>query len=89
VHLQSPAKEKSIYSMDLVLSGTVTVQFRYDPNDPDKITDPITISGDTRPLQTIPIEITTTAIAPVIKSITADAVQIDSIAFHFDVLGVN
>jgi hypothetical protein len=95
LHLKAPGQEKSIYSMDITMPGTVSapmsvdVQFRYDPNDPTKITDPITITNDTRPTATIPIEITTTAIAPVFTSSSASAVQIDSISFNYDVLSVN
>jgi hypothetical protein len=89
LHLQSPGKEKSIYSMDMVVQGSVNVQFRYDPNDPTKLTDAILVTGDTRPLQTVPIEITTTAIAVVITSSTTALVQIDAISFNFDVLSVN
>ena len=88
IDCKTPAVDKYFRSMDLTVLGTITVQFRYDPNDETKLTDPITVSGDTRPLQSIPIEITATAIAPVFKSSSGELVQIDAFSFHYENLGV-
>lgn len=78
---------KYIQSLDMVVDGEVQVQFRYDPNDPSRITDPITVSGDTSPRQSIPVEMTLPAIAPVITSTSGDLVQIESLTFHYEELG--
>ena len=86
--LKTPGVDKAIHSMDLTIKGTVDVAFKYDPNDETKITDPITVTGDTRPLQSIPVEITSTAIAPVFTSSSGEEVQIDAFSFHYDNLGV-
>lgn len=84
---KTPGIEKYIMSMDLVVTGEVELQFRYDPNDETKITDPITISGNTRGLATIPIEATLPAIAPVFTSSSESEVQIDAMTFYYDLLG--
>jgi len=82
-----PGSSKYIKGMDIVCTGTVDIQFRYDPNNPALITDPITLSGDTRVSSMIPVEITTTSIAPVITSAANELVQIDAITFYYDNLG--
>lgn len=84
---KSPGILKHIQAMDLVVSGTVNVQFRYDPNDTTKLTDPITITGDTRSRQLIPIEMTVTSLAPVFTSTTNEDVQIDALTFYYENLG--
>ena len=84
---KKPGSTKYISSMDIVLQGTCEVAFRFDPNDPSLITDPITITGDTRPYQSIPLEITTAGIAPVFTSTSNKDVQIESVTFHFEDLG--
>ena len=85
---KTPGVDKHFASMDFAVQGTVNVAFRYDPNDETKITDPITITGDTRALQSIPIEITSTALAPVFTSSSTEKVQIDAFDIHFMNLGV-
>lgn len=84
---KAPGILKHIQAMDLVADGEVSVQFRYDPNDPSKITDPIVLSGDSRSRQLIPLEMTVTAIAPVFTSTSSSAVQIDAITFYYENLG--
>jgi hypothetical protein len=83
---KKPGSLKYIASMDIVVQGSIAVQFRYDPDDETKITDPITLTGDTRPEQSIPVEITTTGLAPVFTSTNDELVQIDMIQFHYDEL---
>jgi len=79
---------KYISSMDIVCSGTVNVQFRYDPNNPDLITDPIELTSNTQVKSVIPVEITSTSIAPVITSSKNELIQVDLITFYYDDLGV-
>lgn len=84
---KSPGMLKAIHGFDIVVNGSVDVQFRYDPNDPTKLTDPITLSGDGRPKQMVPMEMMVTAIAPVFTSSTTDDVQKDAFTFYYDNLG--
>ena len=88
IDCKTPGVDKHFMSMDFAITGTVDVAFRYDPNDESKITDAITITGDTRPLQSIPVEITSTAIAPVFTSSSDEEVQIDAFDIHYVNLGV-
>lgn len=88
IDCKTPGVDKYFRSMDITVIGTVQVQFRYDPNDETKLTPPITVTGDTRPTQSIPLEITATALAPVFTSTDSELVQIDAFSFHYDNLGV-
>lgn len=81
---KTPGIEKYIASMDLVITGSVNVQFRYDPNDETKITDPITVAGNTQGKATIPVEMTLPAIAPVFTSSSDALVQLDAMTFYYD-----
>lgn len=96
LNFKSPGVLKYISGFDIVVTGPagvdqslwdVNVQFRYDPNDTTKITDPIKLVGDTRPLQTIPMEISTTAIAPVITSKQNVSIQLDALTFYYENMG--
>lgn len=84
---KTPGITKYISAMDLVVQGTVDVAFRYDPNDPSRITTPVTVTGDTRGGQTIPVEITSPYIAPVFASSDNSLVQIDALTFYYENLG--
>lgn len=85
---KTPGVDKTVHSMDLVVTGSVDVRFRYDPNDETRLTDAITLTGDSRQKATIPVEITSTGLAPVFTSNTTSAVEIHSFQFHYDNLGV-
>lgn len=89
IDCKAPGVDKYFAAMDITVIGSVDVQFKYDPNDETKLTDPITLTGDTRPLQNIPLEITAAAIAPVFTSNDTFEVQIDAFALHYELLGVN
>ncbi len=85
---KKPGSTKYIASMDIIVDGTIEVAFRYDPDDLTAITDPVTVSGDGRAKQTVPVEITAPVIAPVFTSISNAKVQLDAFTFHYDELGV-
>lgn len=87
--MKTPGIDKDIHSMDVIVSGSVNVQFRYDPNDETRITDPITITGDSRQKASIPIEVLSTGLAPVFSSSTTELTEIHSFQFHYSNLGVN
>jgi hypothetical protein len=88
LNFKKPGSTKYISGMDVVVEGTVDVSFRYDPNDLDAVTDPITVTGDGHSKQTVPIEMTVPSLAPIFTSVSDKAVQLDSFTFHYDELGV-
>jgi len=83
-----PGVMKQIVGVDAVIQGDADLQLRWDPRDPDLITDKIPLAGDTRPGSMTPVEVMATAVAPVITSTSNQAVQIDSLTFYYETLGV-
>lgn len=79
---------KQIIGVDAVIQGQADLQLRWDARDPNLITDKITLSGDTHPGEMIPVEVMATAVAPVITSSYDGVVQIDSLTFYYNELGV-
>ncbi len=87
LNFKRPGINKYIMGMDAVIEGSIDIQFRYDPSNPDLITDAMPLSGDTHNGKFIPVEITSTSIAPVITSTSASAVQLDLMKFYYRELG--
>jgi hypothetical protein len=79
--------DKQIYAVDAVVQGTCTLAMRFDPRDPSKITDTITLSSDTRPGVMIPVELTASEIAPVISHSANEFFRLDWLKFYFNDLG--
>lgn len=71
---------------DLVTTGAARLSFKYDPRDDNFVTSEITLSGDTRPGDMTPIELTSVNIAPVIKNNADEEFQLDAITLYFESL---
>lgn len=84
---KSPGVAKQIYGGDYVVEGSPQVSFKYDPRDPTKETVPMTIPGDTRPGDVLPVEIVAPAIAPVFRHSVDEAFELDAATFYFNTLG--
>lgn len=64
--MKQPGVDKQVQGCDAVLKGTAQLQFRYNSEDAQYISDPVTISEDTLPGQVTPVEIMAEKLAPVI-----------------------
>lgn len=84
---KSPGVAKQVYGADYVVEGTPDVSFKYDPRDTSKESVPMTIPGDTRPGDVLPVEIVAPAIAPVFRHSLDEAMSIDAITLYFNPLG--
>ncbi len=83
-----PGVMKQIVGVDAVIQGEAELQLRWDPRDTSLITEPVPLGGDTRPGAMTPVEVMATSVAPVITSRTDQPVQIDSLTFYYNALGV-
>lgn len=83
---KKPGKLKQILGMDIVIDGSAQIQFRYDPSDPTKISNAVPVSGDTRSGWTVPVEIVSTAIAPVITCNNSSDFALHSLSFNYHLL---
>lgn len=84
---KSPGVAKQVYGADYVVEGSPDVSFKYDPRDTDKESIPMTIPGDTRPGDVLPVEIVAPAIAPVFRHSKDEAMSIDAMTLYFNALG--
>lgn len=87
---RSPGVLKQIMGMDLVLTGTGTIQHRYDVRNTDLITNPaVELSGDSRPGRIIPVELLGVNLAPVIENYDEGEFELHAITYYFESLGVH
>jgi|GEM_PF-669018 len=84
---KSPGVAKQVYGADYVVTGTPSVSFKYDPRDTTKESIPMTIPGDTRPGDVLPVEIVAPAIAPVFRHSLDEAMSIDAMTLYYNPLG--
>lgn len=85
---KTPGVNKYITAGDFVLEGSWDVSYKYDPRDQSKETIAQTISGDTRPGELTPVEVSAPAIAPVFRHSADEAAEIDAITLYYENLGI-
>lgn len=84
---KSPRVDKQITALDAVFTGTGDLSHRFDPRNPELITSPpVTITGDTQPGNTYPVELVTTNLATVIRNFDDKEFEVHSISYEFQVL---
>lgn len=84
---KKPGVLKQIVGVDVVANGAGEIAHRYDADDPTKITDWVPFEGDTRGKSMIPVEVTTTEIAPVIRANHDGPFRLDAVSYHYEELG--
>lgn len=84
---KSPGVSKQVWGADLVVAGSPDSSYKYDPRDLGKESIPQRISGDTRPGDLIPVEITCPAIAPVFRHSLDEEFELDALTLYYNPLG--
>ena len=88
VDAKKPGVNKLWSGVDMVTTGTGRVSFRYDPRNLNFVTDEINLSGDTRPGELTPLEISSVNISPVFKNKDNEAFQLDALSLYYENLTV-
>jgi hypothetical protein len=84
---KSPRVDKQLIALDAVFTGTGDLSQRFDPRSPDLITSPpMTISGDTQPGNTYPVELITTNVATVIRNHDAAEFEVHQFSYQYELL---
>lgn len=78
-----PGVDKMFYGADCVFSGTASLSFLYDPRDTGKETVPQSVVGDTRAGQVIPVEVTSSALAPRFRHEAAEAFEVNLATLYY------
>ena len=73
--------------MDVLFNGTADFQHRYDARTSSEATTAISLSGDTRPGQLIPVELMTTELSFKITQQLDSEFQLNAITYYYDQLG--
>lgn len=86
---KTPGVGKQWWGADFVAIGTPNVSYLYDPRSQTKETVPMTIPGDTRPGEFMPVEVVAPAIAPIFRHAKLEAFELDAVTLYFQALGVS
>ena len=73
--------------MDALFSGTANFEHRYDARTPDETSPSISLTGDTRPGQLIPVELMTTELSFKITQAVDSIFELNGITYYYDQLG--
>lgn len=84
---KSPGVSKMFYGADFVCQGSPDISYKYDPRDLDKETIPQRISGDTRPGDMAPVEVTAPTLAPVFRHALDEAFELNAMTLYYNPLG--
>ena len=84
---KTPGVMKLVQGMDTVMLGSAEMQIKFDARQPDFITPPIQMSGDTRPGEMTAVEVCSVGIAPVITSTNSDNFELHAITMYYQDLG--
>lgn len=84
---QSPGVLKMISSMDAVMVGEATIAHRFDARNTDLITPGVVLSGDTRPGELTPVEVSSVGIAPVLTSRNNQPFELHALTYVFEPMG--
>lgn len=79
---------KQVVGLDAMFSGTANLQHRFDSLNPSIITEPISLTGDTRARGVVPVELMTTSLSPVITHSANESFELFGLVYYFEPLGV-
>ena len=85
--LTLPGRWKKIYGMDAMFDGSADIQHRWDARDDTAETIKISLSGDTRPGQMIPVELMTTELSFKITQNSNNSFMFNGLSYYFQPLG--
>lgn len=84
---KKPGILKQIIGVDVVAEGAGEIAHRYNADNPDEITAWVPFEGDTRNGRTLPVELMTTEIAPVVRNNDDQPFRLDAITYYYEELG--
>ncbi|MEW5251263.1 hypothetical protein [Microbulbifer discodermiae] len=87
VDFKGPGVTKQLWGADFVFQGTAEFAIKYDSRYPDRQTGWQSISNDSRPGPTLPVEVMGSSFAPVVRHNHNEPFQLDAITLHYHNLG--
>lgn len=81
-----PGTLKQFTGVDVAAEGSMKLSFKFNPMRPDDSTIPLSISGDTRPLPRIPVEVNATNLAVRVENTSGAPFELAAITVYFEKL---
>ena len=85
--MRKPGVLKQFTGVDVAAAGSLDMQFAFDPARPDLLTPPIHLSGDTRPLPRLPVEVMATNLSIRISNRDDKAFELASVTLYYELAG--
>ena len=85
--MRKPGVLKQFSGVDVAAAGSLDMQFAFDPARPDLLTPPIHLSGDTRPLPRLPVEVMATNLSIRISNRDDKAFELASVTLYYELAG--
>ena len=81
-----PGVLKQFTGVDIAAEGSMKLAFRFDPTHPELVTPPLTLSGDTRPLPRIPVEVCSTNLSIQFSNQTNEPFELAAVTIYHEIL---
>ena len=85
--MKKPGHLKQFVGFDFVGKGTAAIKFKLDARNEDIVTDTLSVKGDTRQGDMVPLVAEAVAIAPIITHQADEEFELHALTFYFEDLG--
>ena len=82
--MKRPGTLKQFTGVDVAAAGGLNLRFKFDPTNPKRATPALRLSGDTRPLPRIPVEVMATNLAIEVSNVSDGLFELAAITIYYE-----
>lgn len=82
--MKRPGTLKQFTGVDVAAAGGLNLRFKFDPANPQRATPALRLSGDTRPLPRIPVEVMATNLAIEVSNVSDGLFELAAITVYYE-----
>ena len=82
--MKRPGTLKQFTGVDVAAAGGLNLRFKFDPANPQRATPALRLSGDTRPLPRIPVEVMATNLAIEVSNVSDGLFELAEITIYYE-----
>ena len=82
--MKRPGTLKQFTGVDVAAAGDLNLRFKFDPANPQRATPALRLSGDTRPLPRIPVEVMATNLAIEVSNVSDGLFELAAITIYYE-----
>ena len=82
--MKRPGTLKQFTGVDVAAAGGLNLRFKFDPANPQRATPALRLSGDTRPLPRIPVEVMATNLAIEVSNVSDGLFELAAITIYYE-----